>query len=110
MRLNNSLVELGPAAWELARRLDGPEADRDAGTQVSRIDQGLQIIQRQLVDYHQRVQEVRQRKDELKSRTLTGIRSVAVLLSGICLWIAVSQVSILFHAWSWWKGRGANNC
>jgi hypothetical protein len=25
------------------------------------------------------------------------------VVSLVCFWIALSQLSLLFHAWSWWK-------
>jgi len=42
--------------------------------------------------------QVRQRAEALKSRALPWITPAALLI-----WIALSQVSVLFHAWSWWK-------
>jgi hypothetical protein len=27
----------------------------------------------------------------------------------VCFWIALSQVSLLSHAWSWWRHAGHKN-
>jgi hypothetical protein len=106
-QVNKRLADLGPAAWELSRMLGDPEPDSEVDTQFGRIDRGLQTMQRLLADYEPRVREVRQRTEQLRSRVFAWITPVAVLLSAVSFWIAVSQVSILFHAWSWWKGGPA---
>jgi hypothetical protein len=47
--------------------------------------------------------EVRQRAEGLKSRALLWVTPAAVLISVVCFWTALSQVSLMSHAWSWWK-------
>jgi hypothetical protein len=42
----------------------------------------------------------------LKSRTLPWITPAAVVVSLVCLWIALSRVSVLAHARSWWTHSG----
>src|SRR5262249_55591785 len=102
--LNNRLAAVGPAAWELSRLLGDPEGDAgDAGTQFSRIDQALKAMQGLLAEYEPQLAQVRQRAEALKSKTLFWITPAAVLISAACFWIALSQVSVLCHAWSWWK-------
>lgn len=107
-QLNRSLAEVGPAAWELGRLLGDPEPSADAGSQFNRIDRGLQTAQRLLADYESRVREVRTRTERLRSRTFAWITPGTVLFSVVCFWIAVSQVSLLLHARSWWKGGGGS--
>lgn len=104
--MNDRLADVGPAAWELSRLLgeSGPDADADA--QVSRIEGTLETMRTMVVDYQNRVKEARQRTDELKARTLAWVTPAAILISFVCFWIALSQISLMAHARSWWKRSG----
>jgi hypothetical protein len=103
--IQNRLSEATSSAWELSRVLGDSEADADAEkAQFSRIEQALQALQGWLADYESRVALVRQEGEGLRSRTLTGIGPATVVVSLVCFWIALSQVSLLSHAWSWWRG------
>jgi hypothetical protein len=109
--LNNRLAGVGPAAWELSRLLGtpGPEPDSDsASTQLSRIEQTVKTTRSLLAQYQLQVTQVRQRTEDLKSRTLPWITPGAVLVSFACFWVALSQVSLLSHAWSWWRQLDRN--
>jgi hypothetical protein len=102
--LNNRLADVGPAAWELSRLLGetGPESDPDAaGAQLSRIERTLETMRGLVDQYQTQVTQARQRAAELKSRMFTWITPAAILVSLVCFWIAVSQVSLLSHARSW---------
>jgi hypothetical protein len=103
--MNNRLADVGPAAWELSRLLgeSGPESDADADAQMSRIERTLETMRGMVGDYQTQVRQARQRTDELKAKTLAWITPAAVLVSLVCFWIALSQVSLLFHARSWWR-------
>jgi hypothetical protein len=104
--INSRIADLGPAAWELSRLLGepGPEDDADAAsTQLSRVEQALTTMRGWIAEYESRVARVRERTEELQSRTLFWITPTTVVVSLVCFWIALSQLSILFHAWSWWK-------
>jgi hypothetical protein len=104
--LNGRLADVGPAAWELSRLLGepAPESDPDAaGAHLSRIERTLETLRGLVGEYQTQVTQVRQRAEELKTRTLTWVTPTAVLVSFVCFWIAVSQVSLLSHARSWWR-------
>jgi hypothetical protein len=109
--INSRLADVGPAAWELSRLLGapGPEPDADAAAQLSRVERSLKRMRGLIAEYEPRVRQVRQRTEEWKSRTLPWITPAAVLVSLVCFWIALSQVSLLFHAWSWWRRAGRNS-
>lgn len=102
--LNSRLADVGPAAWELSRLLgeSGPESDA-ADAQLSRIERTLETLRGVVGEYQTQVTQARQRAEELKARTLTGITVAAVVISLVCFWIAVSQISLLSHARSWWR-------
>jgi hypothetical protein len=105
--LNSRLVKVGPAAWELSRRLGEPESDSDvAGAEFSQIEQALKTMQQTIAEYQSQATQVRHRTGELKFRTLAWITPASVLLSLFCLWIALSQLSLMIHARSWWRHSG----
>jgi hypothetical protein len=69
--MNHRLAGVGPAAWELSRTLGGPEPDSDAaGNQLSRIERTLKALRGWLAEFEPRLTEVRQRTEELKSKTV----------------------------------------
>jgi hypothetical protein len=108
--MNHRLGNVGPAAWELSRLLGEPGPDSaDAGAQLSRVERSLRRLRGLVAEYEPRVKEVRQRTAELKAKTLAWITPGAAVISLVCLWLALSQVSLLFHAWSWWKHSGRRN-
>jgi hypothetical protein len=102
-QMNSRLAEVGPAAWELSRLLgeSGPEAD-DADNQLSRVEQTLQTLRGWVADYQPRLTETRQQMQALQSRTLRWITPAAAVISAVCFWVALSQVSLMAHARSWW--------
>ena len=106
--INGRLAEVGPAAWELSRLLGEPGPDAgDAGAQLSRIDQTLKTMQGWVAEYEPQLTQVRQRTEALRSRTFRWITPATALVSFACFWVALSQVSLLSHARSWWKCAGA---
>jgi hypothetical protein len=108
--INSGLSRVESSAWELSRLFGEPEEpDSDAASTLSRIEQTLKTLRGLIDDYKSRLTEVRQRTEDLKSRTLPWITPAAVLLSLVCFWIALSQVSLLFHACSWWRHAGRDN-
>src|SRR5262249_23068629 len=94
--INKQLASVGPAAEELSRLLGEPEPDSDAASnQRSRVEQALTSLKGSLAEYGSRVTEVSQRTEELKSRTLPWITPAIVLVSVVCFWVALSQLSLL---------------
>ena len=103
--LNGNLSRVESSAWELLRLLgeQGPEAGSDAAARLSQVERALQAIQSLIAEYEPQLAQVRQRTEALKSHTLPWITPAAALVSFACFWLALSQVSLLAHAWSWWK-------
>jgi hypothetical protein len=102
--MNDRLADVGPAAWELSRLLG--ETDTEADAQVSRIERTLEAMRAMVGDYQTQVRQARQRADEVKARTLAWITPAAILISLVCFWIALSQISLMAHARSWWRRSG----
>jgi hypothetical protein len=99
--INSRIASVGPAAWELSRLLG--EADPVADAQTSRVEQLLTRLRELVADYQNQVKQVRQRTTALKAKVFAWITPGTVLISGVCLWIGLSQVSFMFHAFFWWK-------
>ncbi len=109
--MNRRLADVGPAAWELSRLLGEPAGQpdqEDAGTQMSRVEQTVKSIQGRIAEYEPQLAKVRQRTEELKSRTFSWITPASVIVSLASFWVALSQFSLMFHACSWWKHSGDN--
>jgi hypothetical protein len=105
--LNSRLADVGPAASELGRLLGAQEEDaRAAGQQLLRIGLTVKMLQGLIADYEPRLTAVRQRTEQLKSRTLPWITPAVILISVVCLWVALSQLSLMAHTWSWWTRAG----
>jgi hypothetical protein len=110
--MNSRLADVAPAAWELSRLLGEPGTGSEpdaAGPQLSRVEQTLKTMQGLITAYEPRFTQVRQRVEALRAMTLPWITPAAVVVSLVCLWIALSQVSVLCHAWSWWRHSGHEN-
>jgi hypothetical protein len=108
--INKRFAQVETSAWQISRLLGGPDPSADAANpQLSRIERALKTMRRLIAEYAPRLVEVRQRTDDLKSRMLAWITPAAVLVSLICLWIALSQVSLMAHAWSWWRQAGRSS-
>jgi hypothetical protein len=106
--MNRRLADVGPAAWELSRLLGDPGSDSDAaGNQQSQVERTVQTLLRFVAEFEPRLSDVRQRTDDLKSKMFRWLNPAAVVISGVCFWIALSQVSLMAHAWSWWKRSGS---
>jgi hypothetical protein len=105
--MNERLGHVAPAVWDLSRLLGGsgsvPDADA-AGAQLSQIEQTVGRMQEVIADYHGQVKQVRERVDGLKARIFKWITPAALLISFACFWFALSQISLMAHAISWWKG------
>jgi hypothetical protein len=102
-QMNDQIARAGPAAWELSRLLGEVDPDGDVAAQQSRIERSLQMMRGLLAEFQPRLTDVRRRTEELKLKTLSWITPAAILISALCFWIALSQVSLMFHARSWWK-------
>ena len=103
--LNNNLSRVESSAWELLRLLgeQGPEAGSDAAARLSQGERSLRAVRSLIAEYEPQLAQVRQRTEALKARTLPWITPGAALISLACFWVALSQISLLAHAWSWWK-------
>jgi len=108
--INSSLTTVESSAWQLSRLLGDPETNPDAASpRVSLIERTVKRMQGLIAGYKPQVAQVRERTEALKSRTLPWIMPAAVIISLVCFWIALSQVSLMCHACSGWRHAGHNN-
>jgi hypothetical protein len=108
-QISDLLQRLAASAQELNGMLTNPKPEgvsADAvGARVINIDQVLQTIRARVAEYLLQVTDFKQQVDTLRSRILRGVNLGTPIASLVFLWIAVSQVSLLVHAWSWLKKR-----
>jgi hypothetical protein len=105
--INNSLSQVESSAWELTRLFaEGSASGTEDGDRLSRVDRTLKTMRGLIDQYEPKVALVRQHTEQLKTKTLPWITPAAALISFVCFWIALSQVSLLVHARSWWTAAG----
>jgi len=103
-RLQGQLSKAAPAAWELSRLLGDTEQDVDE--QYSRLQQLLRAGQELAAEYESRLAEVRQQTERARAKTFAWITPVAAIVSFASFWVALSQLSVLAHARSFWRRLG----
>ena len=102
--ITGTLSQMESSAWELTRLLGEPGLDSEStDIQLSRIDQTLKTMQRLVAEYEPQFRQVRERTESLKANILRWITPSSVLISLVLFWIALSQISVLVHAWSWFR-------
>jgi hypothetical protein len=101
--INNSLSAVESSAWELTRLLGEPDLDSDAVAQLSQMEQTLKTLQGLVAEYEPQFRQVRERTDMVQAKILRWITPVTAITSFVCFWIALSQISVLVHTWSWLK-------
>jgi multidrug resistance efflux pump len=106
--MNSRLAGVAPAAWDLSRLLaeSGKGQGADDSAQLSRVDRALKTMRRSVADYKSEVAGARARVEALRAKTLPWITPATAILSFVCLWVALSQLSLLGRACSWWKHAG----
>jgi hypothetical protein len=109
--INSNLSRVESSTWELLRLLgeSGSEAGMDAANRLSQVERTLKTMQGLIAEYEPQLTQVRQRTETLKSWTLPWITPATILISAVCFWIALSQVSLMAHALSWWRHSGPGN-
>src|SRR5262245_32773339 len=104
--INAGLAGVAPAAWELSRLFGEPGADAAAADELSRVDRLLKRARRLIAEYQSQVTQTRGRVEALKSKVFRWVTPAAALVSFVCFWVALSQISLLSRAWSWWRQSG----
>lgn len=100
-RLNQRLLQVESSAWELSRLLGDPDSSAEADAQLSRVEQTILALRTLITQYESKLLQARQQKELLQSRIFPWITPATLLLSLLCFWFALSQISLLVHAWSW---------
>lgn len=105
-QVSTDLGRVGASAQELRAMLtsaaggDGV-APAAVGSRAGDIQQVLQEVRVLAAEYARKVAQVRTEVGTLRSRVLAWIGPATVVVSALLFWIALSQVSVLAHAWSW---------
>jgi hypothetical protein len=100
--INRRLSQVESSAWELARLFGDADSEPNAtDAELSRIERMLETLKGLIADYAARVKEIRVQFEEMKSRVFSWILPATILISATCFWMALSQISLFCHAWSW---------
>ena len=107
-QLNGNLSRVESSAWEMLRLLgeQGSETGSEAAARLSQVERALQTMQGLIAQYEPQLAKVRQQTEGVKSKKLFWLTPAAIMISLTCFWFALSQVSLMAHAWSWWKRLG----
>jgi hypothetical protein len=105
-QVNEQLARVGPAAWDLSRRLgeSGNAPGPAAADELSQVERSVAAVRGLLAEQEPRVAAARGRTETVKATVFRWLTPVAVLVTALCVWVAFSQISLLAHAWQWWKG------
>jgi hypothetical protein len=104
------LSEVGKSAQELSGLLSRPsnqEAPMTAADLASRatpIENTLTEVQAVAADVEAHVTDVKTRVGWIRSGAPNWITWVALAVTGVLFWVAISQVSLMCHSWRWLKG------
>jgi hypothetical protein len=102
--INTRLSQLEASALELSQLLSEQEPDSEAiGDQLSKANEALSGLRRLVSDFETPFGEVHQKVETLKTRIHAAIMIAAILITCIFGWVAISQISIMAHAWSLWR-------
>ncbi len=105
--MNNRLTQVESSAWEMTRLLGESGKDADgAEAGLSKIERSLETMQGLIATYEPRLAQVRQQTEQVKLKKLAWALPVAIGISFVCFWIALSQISLMIHACSWWRQAG----
>lgn len=73
----------------------------EIATACSGVDLALQRCQAKMDDWQSGVETVREGVRGLKAQALGWLALAAITVSSVCLWAAISQISLFAHALSW---------
>jgi hypothetical protein len=108
--ISSNLTTVESTAWELSRLFAEPKDNSvAAGARVSQIEQTIKTVQGLIADYEPLVRQVRQQTKQLKTKVFFWITPAAIVVSVVCFWIVLAQVSLMVHLWSWCMRSAGNN-
>jgi hypothetical protein len=89
---------------------DGDRAatEKDVAAASSEVDLVLQKCQATVDDWQSDLDAANQKLPRLTGDLLGWLTPGAILVTALCAWVAVSQISLSVHAWGWLRGPRAS--
>jgi hypothetical protein len=78
-----------------------PEEGPGLDDRTSEVQEGLNRVLQLLSEFQSEVKRVQTRLAELKPETLAWIKAAPFIITVVLAWVALSQMSLFAHAWSW---------
>jgi hypothetical protein len=104
-RLGQAAVMAQDLSDMLEESPEGQPLPAAVADRQSRIAEALQAVLDAIHEFQGRVADFAAKEQALKPRVLYWIDAGAVIAIVALLWIALSQVSVMAHAWGWLHGR-----
>jgi hypothetical protein len=93
------------------RRLQGVIGDgdraaeqREVAAAAGKVDGVLQECQEMVGDWQSDLNDVHAKMPQLKTEVLGWLTLSAIVVTAVCAWVALSQISLFVHAWKWCWG------
>jgi hypothetical protein len=91
---------------QLENTPEGKPVPPGVSERASRIAEALRAVRAAVQEFAARVAQVAAREAALKPRVFFWIDAGAGVAAAVLLWVALSQISLMAHAWGWlWKKR-----
>ena len=73
---------------------------------VAKVHEDLSAAKRLVPEVQQSLKEIELAVPQLQARVMSYTTTAAIGITVLCVWLAVSQVSLFIHALGWFKGHG----
>ncbi len=105
--MNQRVAEMGTAAGKLTDLLGQPGAagNEEFENEATLIEQKVQFLLGLVDEFARKLTDIRDRAAALKIRTERYLFIGAVALTVLLSWFALSQISLMAHAWSWIRSQ-----
>lgn len=80
---------------------DRQATDKDITDATREVELVLQLCQSTLADWLSELAEASARLPIAKSETMYWLHAGAIIITIVCVWVAISQVSLFVHGWGW---------
>jgi hypothetical protein len=100
-QLSASLQKLQAIAGEE----DGAIADKQAAAAASEMDLVLRNCQTIVAEWQSDLDTARKELPQVEAEVLRWMTLIAIVVTGACAWVALSQISLCAHALKWCRGR-----
>jgi hypothetical protein len=78
--------------------------EREVTAATNEVERVLEKCQAMVDDWQADLESARTELQQLKARILGWILLAAVIVTAVCAWVGVSQISLFSHGWKWLRG------